>query len=190
MTLRTSSSMAQKDQQESLLFGLYGGVAMAMLAYNLVLFLGGGRDRSYLYYLFWIASLTTFRHTQRPDFPVPVAAFHLVERSGADRHRVLPGRQRQPVHAGIPGIGDRPPTLSRAVRWLVWCTLLLGLAALVLPYELLVCPTMLVLLTLTVLIGIVSVCACAPDSSRRAFRAGILSGTDRRRDAQLPTNSA
>ena len=158
MTLRTSSSMAQKDQQESLLFGLYGGVAMAMLAYNLVLFLGGGRDRSYLYYLFWIASLTTFLATLNG-----LTFQYLWPHSTWWNNQVLIvtmcclGGSASLFMLEFLGIGDRLPALSRAVRWLVWCTLLLGLAALVLPYELLVRPTMLVLLTLTVLIGIVSV---------------------------------
>lgn len=158
MILHTPSSLALKDQQESLLIGLYGGVAMAMLAYNLVLFLGGGRDRSYLFYVLWIASLTTFLASLNG-----LTFQYLWPQSTWWNDQVLIvtmaclGASASLFMLEFLSIGDRLPRTTRAVRWLVAVTIGLALAALFLPYQTLVRPTMLVLLTLTVLIGGISV---------------------------------
>lgn len=59
MTLWSATALDQHDQKQSLLFGLYYGGMLALLAYNLVLFIGT-RDRSFLHYVLWLASIGGF----------------------------------------------------------------------------------------------------------------------------------
>lgn len=157
MTLNTSSALALKDQQESLLFGMYGGVAIAMLAYNLALFLGG-RDFTYLAYLLWVANLSTFLASINGltfQFLWPQAVWWndqviVVTMCGLGASACL-------FSMKFLSIAKRMPRLIGPIRTLIGVTMMLAIGALFLPYNLLIRPAMTVMLLLTMLIGFISI---------------------------------
>lgn len=157
LTLYTSSALALKDQQESLLFGLYGGVALAMLAYNLVLFLGG-RDLTYLAYILWVANLSTFLASIN-GLTFQLLWPHAV--SWNDQVIVVTmcglGASACMFTMKFLSIAKRMPRLIGSVRMLIGVTAALAIAALFLPYSLLIRPAMIVMLLLTMLIGFISI---------------------------------
>jgi len=60
LTVWTPSAFVARDHEEQLVFGLYYGVLLAMLTYNLMIFLSI-RDVSYLHYLHFIAGYIVFQ---------------------------------------------------------------------------------------------------------------------------------
>ena len=59
MTLWSQQAFAARDHEEQLLLGLFLGVMLAMLLYNAVLY-SSVKDKAYLYYILYIASLTLY----------------------------------------------------------------------------------------------------------------------------------
>lgn len=62
LILWTAEALGQKDHKEQLLHGLYYGVMLTMLIFNLLVFLYI-RDRNYLYYLYYLSGFILFQAT-------------------------------------------------------------------------------------------------------------------------------
>ena len=59
LTLWQPDAFASHNQHQQLIFGIYFGSMLVMLIYNLFMYLGIG-DRTYLYYVFFVASVPLF----------------------------------------------------------------------------------------------------------------------------------
>lgn len=62
LKLWTHEALDRRDQAVNLMYGMYYGVMIAMLIYNLLLYFGT-RRRSYLYYVLWVCSIGSFLAT-------------------------------------------------------------------------------------------------------------------------------
>lgn len=62
LRLWTHAALDRHDQSSNLLYGMYYGVMVAMLIYNVLLYVGT-RRRSYLYYVLWVSCIGSFLAT-------------------------------------------------------------------------------------------------------------------------------
>lgn len=62
LALWTRDALEKRDQRNNLLYGIYYGIMISMLLYNLMLYIGT-RSRSYLLYVLWVSSIASFLAT-------------------------------------------------------------------------------------------------------------------------------
>jgi signal transduction histidine kinase len=143
LVLWSGPALLEKDQHEQMIIGIYFGMLLAMFLYNLMIFLTI-RDRSYLYYLFFLASSAVFQLIltgQAFEYLWPGSPYW--------------GNQAVALFSSLMMIGalqftrsflqmrDGSPLLDRVMLGLVWFFMATALATFFVPYT-----TMLQIVTL------------------------------------------
>lgn len=135
LKLLRESDFAKNDHREQFLYGLYFGIMLVMVLYNLFLF-SGTREIAYLYYVFYILFFALFQFSiwgfthelLLPDYPLPAKYALPVGLHLATIFQLPFARQ-------FFRAGDVIPVLYRISTGLSVITLLSLAASLVIPYR-------------------------------------------------------